>query len=367
MVILVELTTTNEFFFLKPVLEILHKNKALVIFISHSRFVEQRQLYHFLRNLIKSTFNNPKPTLIDLFWKNSFRYLDFYINATLSYDIEAPKNARHKIHFPHAITPKRKHDIFSPVIEQMTDIFMTGNIYAQELSAYCRDKNIKKIPALHKIGCPKADYLFNKKVNREEFIKSIGLDPNLPTVFYAPTWNQEASIPIWLEPILEIPDKYKVNLIVKLHPGAYNNPKSKKLSGGIDWKTFFEAENLRKKRIYNALNEDSAEFVMVSDIAITDISTIWIEFYLLRKNIIFLNIPDFFKKYEKNSLGEFRDTYGYLVKDVYEMNGLIEAMLNKTFDKKNPPSLDNELIYNKGGAAQAAFEVIEKLYKSYAS
>ncbi|MDD5032401.1 MAG: CDP-glycerol glycerophosphotransferase family protein, partial [Patescibacteria group bacterium] len=361
------LRSTNEFFFLKSVLEILHKNKGLMVFMSHGRFTEQSRLYYSLRNLIKSAFSRQTPALVSLFWKNSFNYLDFYINATLSYDIEAPKNARHKIHFPHVITPKTKHDVFSPVIEQMTDIFMTGNIYARDLSDYCHDKNIKKIPSLHKIGSPKSDYLFNKKVNRGEFLKNIGLDPNLPTVFYAPTWNQEASIPTWLEHILEIPDKYKVNLIIKIHPGAYINPKSKRFSGGVDWKTFFEAEHLRKKRIYNALNEDSAEFVMVSDIAITDISTIWIEFYLLRKDIIFLDIPDFFKKYEKNSLGEFRDTYGYLVKDVYEMNGLIEAILNKTFAKKTPPFLDNELIYNKGEAAQAAFNVIEKLYKAYAS
>ena len=141
-----------------------------------------------------------------------------------------------------------------------------------------------------------------------------------------------------------------------MHPGVYTNPKSKRFSGGIDWKTFFEASHLREKRIYNALNEDSAEYVMVTDIAITDISTIWIEFYLLRKDIIFLDIPEFFQKYEKNSLGEFRNTYGYLVKDANEMNNLIQNMLNSSFDKKNPPTIDNELIYKRQRAFLGGLE-----------
>ncbi|MDD5031528.1 MAG: hypothetical protein PHR36_00570, partial [Patescibacteria group bacterium] len=79
-VVLVELRSTNEFFFLKPVLEILHKNKALMIFMSHGRFTEQSRLYYSLRNLIKSAFSRQTPALVSLFWKNSFNYLDFYIN-----------------------------------------------------------------------------------------------------------------------------------------------------------------------------------------------------------------------------------------------------------------------------------------------
>jgi len=363
-VVLVELRTTNEFFFLEPVLEILYKNNALIIFISHSKFTEQSQLYYFLCALIKSAFKNKKPQLLNLLWRNSFSHLDFYVNATLSYDVKVPANAKHKIHFPHVITSKTKYDVFSSVIEDMTDIFIPGKFYEKDLLTYCKNNNIKKIPALHNVGSPKSDYLFNKKINKKELLEKIGFDPDLKTIFYAPTWNQEASTPIWLEDILAIPEKHKVNLIIKMHPGVYTNPKSKRFSGGIDWKTFFEASHLREKRIYNALNEDSAEYVMVTDIAITDISTIWIEFYLLRKDIIFLDIPEFFQKYEKNSLGEFRNTYGYLVKDANEMNNLIQNMLNSSFDKKNPPTIDNELIYNKAKAAKVAFDAIKKLYVS---
>jgi CDP-glycerol glycerophosphotransferase (TagB/SpsB family) len=153
-------------------------------------------------------------------------------------------------------------------------------------------------------------------------------------------------------------------MIVKVHPGAYIDPENQKSSGGIDWKAFFEAENLRKNRIVNAYQVDSPEYVMASDITITDISTIWIEYYFLHKPIIFLDIPKFFSTHEKNSLGDFRDTYGYLVKTEEELDRTIQDILSGKSEAKRGPNIDDTLLYNKGAATKKAVGKIEELFHS---
>ena len=353
--VLMNITTTNEFFYLKPILNSLARDRRYLIIIS-----ADRKIYSDLKKLFKTKMKLSLP-IVNLFWANAFGRLNFYINATLSYDTIVPAKAKYKINLPHSIVSKSKSDIFSPVIEKMTDIFATGQAFIQDLKNYYRDNRLDNLLKIHNVGCPKSDALFSGQVNKINLLKEIGLDPDLPTVFYAPTWNQEASVYSWLEDILNLPEKFKINLIIKLHPGVYVDPDKKKVSGGVNWRNYFQSEHLRQKRIYNILNEDSTDFVKITDVAITDISTTWIEFYLTKKPIIFLDIPEFFKKYEFNSLGDVRNAYGYLVKDVGELDKIVSAIITNNLKLKNPPLIDEQLIFNRGKATSAALEIINSL------
>jgi len=356
MSIVIELQTTNEFFYLKPVIGDLLK-KGHFIF-----FTVRKKLRGAIIELTEEEFKNYSLKIIDISFTKKLPPVDFYINATLSYDIEVPENARYKISFPHTITSKTKYDVFSPSIEKISDFFVTGEVFLKDIETFCKDFNIKKIPKFHKIGCPKSDVIFGLKVDKKEFIKKIGLDPELPTVFYAPTWNPDTSIFTWRDEILSLTKRYRINMIVKVHPGAYIDPTNKKSSGGIDWKTFLESENLKKNRVVNAYQTDSPEYIAASDITITDISTIWIEYYFLKKPIIFLDIPKFFATHEKNSLGDFRDTYGYLVKTPNELDKILENIINKKIQPRNPPNIEDRLLYNKGHATREAVKKIEELF-----
>src|SRR3989338_11119662 len=353
--VLMNITTTNEFFYLKPILNSLARDMRYLIIIS-----ADRKIYSDVKNLFKTKLKLSLP-IVNLFWANAFGRLNFYINATLSYDTIVPAKAKYKINLPHSIVSKSKSDIFSPVIEKMTDIFATGQAFIQDLKNYYRDNRLDNLLKIHNVGCPKSDALFSGQVNKINLLKEIGLDPDLPTVFYAPTWNQEASVYSWIEDILNLPEKFKINLIIKLHPGVYVDPDKKKVSGGVNWRNYFQSEHLRQKRIYNILNEDSTDFVKITDVAITDISTTWIEFYLTKKPIIFLDIPEFFKKYEFNSLGDVRNAYGYLVKDVGELDKIVSAIITNNLKLKNPPLIDEQLIFNRGKATSAALEIINSL------
>ena len=353
---LVEITTTNEFFYLRSVLAALAKEgESLVLMTKHSEVKEALKL------LINEHFTTTQAvTLIDSFWYNSIFSLDFYLNATLSYDIKVPKRAKYKINFPHTITSKTRYDVFSPAIEQMTDIFLTGPAFKEDTLRYCRDHNLARIPRLHEVGCPKSDVLFGPLADRKTVLEQVGLDTKLQTIFYAPTWNPETSLfTFWREVILSLPEKYNVNLVVKIHPGAYIDPSNKKSSGGVDWKQFFDS--LESPKIYNAYRVDSPELIKASDLAITDISTIWIEYYFLRKSILFLDIPEFFKTHEMNSLGEFRNTYGQLVKTAAEFYEALERRLGDSKQELAETKLDDRLLYNRGRATEETLKAIKTL------
>ncbi len=356
-VILMELTTSHDIFCIYGVLQSLYKMNALVIYSGkdNARRIADEQ--------IPKEFHPGEYYWINVVWTNWLAQIDFYLNTILSYDINVPETARYKINFPHTITSKTKYDVFSPAIEKISDTVITGPAYERDFLTYCQDHNIKKLPTFHRLGGPKSDNLFTRKINKKEFLRKIGLNPEIPTVFYGPTYNQDASIFTWLEDIMKIPQKNNVNLIIKVHPGAYLDPTNKKSSGGIDWEKFFSAENLRKNHIYNVIDQDSAEYVMASDITITDISTIWIESYFLRKKMIFLDIPAFFKTHQMNSLGDFREKYGYLVKDVTELHKTIAGMISETIPRKEKYDIDDLLLYNKGHATEATVNKIKELYE----
>lgn len=356
-VILIEITTPHDIFCIDKVIKELYSWNAFIIYSSKDILKAN------LLGQIQREFNKKKILWLDVIWTNFLVKIDFYINTTLSYDIHVPNRARYKINFPHTITSKTKYDVFSPAIAKITDTVITGKIYEQDMLTYCRDHHIEKVPKIHRLGGPKSDKLFTFKIDKRKFIKKLGLDPELPTIFYGPTYNQNTSIYSWIEDILKITEKNKVNLIIKAHPGIYINPKSKKGSGGIDWKKFFSKENLQKKRIFNVVDQDSVEFIMASDICITDISTLWIEYYFLRKKIIFLDIPEFFKTHKMNSLGDFREKYGYLVKNAQELNQTIGKMVSGEIKGKNIYDIDDLLLYNRGRASEMTLVEIKNMYE----
>ncbi|OGF63336.1 hypothetical protein A2662_02530 [Candidatus Giovannonibacteria bacterium RIFCSPHIGHO2_01_FULL_45_33] len=357
MSVLAEIATTNEFFYLLPVLKKLCEDNAAIIFFCRAG------LRGALSELRDSFFVSTPPFILDISWIRKFPEVDFYLNATLSYDIVVPARAKYKINFPHTTTAKNK-DIFSPAIGKISDSFNSGPAYETDLLNYCKENNIKQIPRMHAVGVPRTDALFDHTIDRERFLSGVGLDPNKRTVMYAPTWNQDASLMSWIEHILEIPEKHNVNLIVKIHPGMYINPKNKKSSGGVDWKTFFAQERLMKKGIINVYNEDSVDYVMASDIGITDMSTIWTEFFILHKHMVFIHMEEFFKNHGLSSLGDFRERCGYMVSDIGALDKVLDDIFSGNLPVKTDQALEKLISYNAGGATKATVDKLKELYEA---
>src|SRR5215213_5989795 len=88
-------------------------------------------------------------------------------------------------------------------------------------------------PAIRLIGMPRLDCLVDGSLNRNEILKSIGIDPTRKTVLYAPTWSRYSSVATMGEDIVQRLGAAGYAVIVKLHDRSRQADDYH--SGGVDW------------------------------------------------------------------------------------------------------------------------------------
>jgi len=130
-------------------------------------------------------------------------------------------------------------------------------------------------------GIPKLDRCFNGTLKYDEIMDRFGLDPEQKTVLLAPTFNQEYSI----LPHLQGKDLSKIfpdfiNLIVKVHGVTETK-----------YKDIFYHLQKRRKNVYIAEGYDTDEAFFVSDLLISDVSSVIYEFLSLNKPILLYDSP----------------------------------------------------------------------------
>ncbi|WP_245634947.1 CDP-glycerol glycerophosphotransferase family protein [Methanobrevibacter cuticularis] len=189
-------------------------------------------------------------------------------------------------------------------------------------------------------GVPRIDYYFDKKYNNENNKKHIrgNLEKKYPEIkgkkiiLYAPTFREHEKKN---KDILNNFDFNRFNaclgdefsLIFKSHPKI----KTPSIEGGIDLTNY----------------SDEKELLLISDILITDYSSLMIEFSILLKPIIFY--PFDLYHYLKNERGfyfDYNKVPGPIAKNTNELveiikNNDFDFDLIKTFVKENYDFLDN--------------------------
>ncbi len=150
-------------------------------------------------------------------------------------------------------------------------------------------------------GFPKADELVRGHFDRDEFLRQIGVDPQRPTLLYAPTGDKNNSLEIMGERVVKtIRDAGRWNLLIKLH----DHPKRVK----CDWVmelTTFQNDKVRLIRDWNVV-----PYLRAADLLITDASSVSVEYSLLDRPIVFLDVPRLLKKLSRKHAALDTDTYG---------------------------------------------------------
>lgn len=93
-------------------------------------------------------------------------------------------------------------------------LFLEGHYRKQRLQAH----GLARRHDLHITGYPKLDPLFQNRYRREEVLGTLGLDPTVPTVLYAPSYKPSA-LDILGDAVFRATRGYQ--LIVKLHPFSW--------------------------------------------------------------------------------------------------------------------------------------------------
>jgi CDP-glycerol glycerophosphotransferase (TagB/SpsB family) len=213
------------------------------------------------------------------------------------------------------------------------------------------------------VGYPKADRVFKGEFNREETIKRLGLDPDLPTVLYAPTWQDSkfnTSLPKYGTEVLSgVLEGY--NLIVKLHPNTKR----------YDRRNYRMVETLagQNPRIKLLGYEyDVIPIMAGADLLIADISAVTHEFLCFDRPFVFLDPRPI-------TFGQ-RKTWVWRCGPVVKRRGQVwatvqEALAHPEAYAKERQSARKEIFHQPDGhaserAAEAIRDFLEKRRKGQA-
>ena len=146
-------------------------------------------------------------------------------------------------------------------------------------------------PAIRMVGLPKVDALVNGAWTREHVLASLGLDPALPTVLYAPTWSPASSLnAMGRNLVTRLMDAWSgaVNLIVKLHDRSRDA--RTRYSGGVDWVDTLAPALARRSGVI-APGHDISPYLAAADLMVTDHSSAGFEFLLRDRPIVRIHCP----------------------------------------------------------------------------
>lgn len=235
-------------------------------------------------------------------------------------------------------------------IQKHKALLLVGAMQKKALEIAAKYYNVK-LPPMYEIGYLRGDKLLelSQRYDRSNFLNRYGLE-NLPVVTYAPTWGFFSSLDSWFDTVISTISQMDVNLILRLHPLTIRG------KNALVWKEKIEQILKQNKRIRVAWNDNIDDILLSTDVLITDVSGLGIEFMTLGKPVSFLPAPLYFKLY-----GYDRPESWVLPSPMIN-NGdaLKRSIMNQLRD--NTPLFDsNELVYNRSKSLDAMFDVIALL------
>ena len=212
-------------------------------------------------------------------------------------------------------------DILNKVSEN-TDYLIVSSNNIQDYYSEAFQISLSKIKAL---GLPRADYYFeNHDIDdlRSKFFNKYGIENNKKIILYAPTFRDEERYNnvfnyLDLEKFNEsLGDEYI--LALRLHPKI---------------KDFYKDDISSKGKYIDCSDYPSEqELLLISDMLITDYSSIMIEFALLGKPIVFFTYDfDSYLTEERGFYFDFKSTVPGPI--VYDSNQLFNVIRDNEFEE----------------------------------
>lgn len=149
-------------------------------------------------------------------------------------------------------------------------------------------------------GFPKADKLVSPDFDRLELFKKLELDPDKPTVLFAPTGEKGNALDVWGKDVIRaLAGEEQWNLLVKPH----DHPKKES-----DWfKKLAKFESHRMKLVHD---RDITGTLRIADLLVTDASSVAVEFTLLDKPLLFMDVPGLIDRIKRRAPAIDLETYG---------------------------------------------------------
>ncbi len=218
------------------------------------------------------------------------------------------------------------------------------------------------------IGMPKLDAFFDGSLNREAILSRLNLDPSLPTVIYAPTRTSvtSSSLQMYGKQIITSVSEMPVNFLVKLHDRAYRQWKPRMKQ---DWERILD-EYRDRPRLRVITDYDITPYLFISDLLISDISSVVNEFCLLDRPMVLIHVPRLVSHHVKieqkrgvqsSDLEEWGQSAGVLLKDIDKLSTTVEHCLTHPGEKQEQRrEFARRFFFNPGHATDKA---VAKIYE----
>jgi hypothetical protein len=210
------------------------------------------------------------------------------------------------------------------------------------------------------IGYPKVDCLVDGSLDRHAIQKSLGLDPAVPTVLYAPTWSPHSSLNTIGARLIPALARLGLNVIVKLHDRSYD--RRTPISGPTDW-THHLDQICRSCGVHAARGSDASPYLFVSDALVTDHSSVGFEFALLDRPIVVVDTPTLLQEAGVSS-DKVRalQSAATVVRDVEgAADAVIRGLAEPARQSPERLALARRSFYRPGGATARAAQCIYDL------
>ncbi|WP_413378325.1 CDP-glycerol glycerophosphotransferase family protein [Alkalihalobacillus sp. 1P02AB] len=258
-----------------------------------------------------------------------------------------------EVRMPGTTTEKYKRNFYNEA--QKWDYLVSPNDYSTEIfrRAFKFDKEILDV------GYPRNDILYKK--NNEEDIQQlknkIGLPANKKVILYAPTWRDDEfygkgkykfNLKLNLREMKQrLSDEYV--LILRMH---YLIADSINIEGAEDF-------------VYNLSSyDDIAELYLVSDVLVTDYSSVFFDYANLRRPILFFTYD--IEKYRDNLRGFYFDfeeiAPGPFLKESHELISAFENLdsYEEEYQEKFESFYDKFCSLENGTASE---QIIDRVFK----
>lgn len=353
--IIIEIHLQSQFDFVKPVYDILVKDTNL----------------KFTFSLFDQEFDNIAAYLGEFQISKEFLIkssmapqieCDLFISATTWTEF-VPAIDIPKVQLLHGLADKNS--AFSGRLDLFNSLFLTGPNHQQVFEKVrANNKKLKHIKT-YEVGYPKLDEVINNKLDKNQILSGLGLDKNIPTVVYAPTWELTASLHANGLKIIDALASLDVNVLVKLHPMSFRDPKFTFANGGIDWKAILAATEIKHANVKSILDPNANPYLIASDLMITDASGVGLEFMTTNKPLVFIDVPEFFENCGYGGVEDICRVAGELVTDISDLGDVVtENLKDPGKYESQRQEFSSKLLFNPGQAAEKAVEKILELLQN---
>lgn len=233
--------------------------------------------------------------------------------------------------------------------------FLSGPKHMQKLRDVCLNIPEEK---LVKIGNLRFDDYVNNKINREEVLDTLGVkDRGRKNVLYAPTWRWGSGTfkKFVYQFCREITKEF--NLIVRPH---YHD--SKRIPKVKIWAKLHGIKHVYFSNSSKLLTNDTMQDFMVSDILISDTSSVLYEYLITGKPIIIAktNCDELHTMPDDMNIMKYADIYDGS-QNIVKM--IENNLLNQPHKNDYKKLLNNCFYYNDGKSVERAMNFLRSIYK----